>query len=60
MVGNAESGTREVACDTSRKAGLSQLILTVSTYVMKFRVKYLSLCLRTLYGPLYGLSRGKQ
>ena len=58
--GNAESGTGEITCGASRKAGLSQSILTVSTHVTRFRVKYLSLCLRTLYGPLYGQSRKKQ
>ena len=43
-----------------RKAGLSWSIMTVSTRVMRSRVKYLSLRLRTLYGPLYGQSRGER
>ena len=54
MAGNAESGTSKVTCGTSRKAGLSQSILRVSNCVMRSRVKYLSLRLRTPYGPLYG------
>ena len=56
---NTESGTGKFTCGTSRKAWLSWLILTVSTRVMRSRVKYLSLRLRTLYGPLYGQSKGK-
>ena len=48
--GNALSGTGKVTCGTSRKSGLSWSIVTVSTHVMRSRVKYLSLCLRTLYG----------
>ena len=57
--GDAESETGEVTCGTSRKAGLNRLILTVCTGVIKSREKYLSLHLKTLYGPLYGQFRGK-
>ena len=35
---NKESGTSEVTCDSSTKAGLSWSILTVSTHVMRSRV----------------------
>ena len=56
--GNAESGTAEINCGTSRKACLSWSILSVCTHLMRSRVKYLSFRLRTLYGPLYGQSRG--
>ena len=49
MASNAESGTGEVTCGTSRKAGSSWSIVTVSTRVISSRVRYLSLCLRTVY-----------
>ena len=57
MAGNAESGTGVITCGTSKKAGLSRSILTVSTLVMRSRVEYLSLCLSIPNGPLYGQCR---
>ena len=53
MAGNAESGTEEI-----RKDGLSHSILTASTHVRRSRVKYLSLRLKNIYGPLYGPLEG--